>query len=624
MHMYRRTLRHGLLLSLLVGSSAGMAAGPASQTTRTETTRTDTKSDTKSETIKLPLPWKAGQTLRYQNEQVKTATAPGKREKSITASKSDVLTTEAGPAGVVQQWRWNDSSVDVLEGEKIAAGMVADAMKGIEDVALVIQMDEKGTYQAIRNLDEVAQRMRTALRPVMLTLMTEGLDKASVGVEAGKRAEMLAKAPVETDAFLQRFTAPKLLEAMLTRDIQTLLNFTGAELDDGQSYELDTVLENPTGGAPFPAKLTFGLYVDQNEPEDVYLEWTMEIDPVKGADAIWDTVEKLYGRTFSVAERKELPAQVSIVDKGFIVFERLSGVPEMYENERTTKLGQNANYERNRMRLLEGGHGHEWAEQDSRDTEPDMNAGERDAQLCADPAADTDAGIAACSRTLESGDLEPKVAARWYASRAQHRGRAGHPGQMRDDLDKAIALQPGDAELYLQRATADFGMEDFKMAQVDAQRAADLQPDSARAQLYLGGAIEKQGRFAEALPYYDRAIVLAPGDVGAYDARCWARAMSGDLVGARSDCDQALLLEPGMSNSLNSRGYVNYRAGRHADAVRDYDGAIASNPEVASSWYVRGMAKRAMGDDKGAGSDIAKATRLDAGIAQRYAGYGVK
>ena len=616
MHMIRMQLRHAVLWALLVGSSAAVAADPPTATTKTETTA--------SEVIKLPLPWKVGQTLPYQNEQVKTATAPGKREKSLTASQSDVLTTKADPTGFVQQWRWHDSSMEVLEGDKVAAGMMADAMKGVEDIALVIEMDDKGTYQSLRNLDDVAQRIRTALRPVMLTLMTEGLEKASVGVEASKRAEMLAKAPAETDAFLQRFTAPKLLETMLTRDIQTVLNFTGAELEDDQSYELETVIENPTGGAPFPAKLTFGLYVDQDEPEDVYLEWTMEIDPVKGANAIWDTVEKLFGRTFSAAERKDLPAQVSIIDKGFIIFERSTGLPEMYQNERTTKLGENANYERNRMRLLEGGHGHEWAQQDSRDTEPGMSAGERDAQLCADPAADIDAAIAACSRTLERSGLEPKVAARWYASRAQHRGRAGQPGQMRDDLDKAIALQPKDAELYLQRATANFGVEDFKMAQADAQRAAELQPNSARAQLYWGGAVEKQGQFAEALPYYDRAIVLAPRDVGALDARCWARAMTGDLVGAKADCDQALVLEPGMSNSLNSRGYVNYRAGRYADAVHDYDAAIASQPEVASSWYVRGMSKRAIGDVKGADSDIAKALQLDPAIAERYAGYGVK
>lgn len=604
------TLRHGLLLALLVGSSAAIAADPPVETA--------------AATIKLPLPWKAGQVLHYQNEQVKTATAPGKREKSRTASESDVLTTEVGPAGFVQEWRWHDSSMEVLEGDKLAAGMIADAMKTIEDMALVIQMDDKGTYQSVRNLDEVAQRMRIALRPVMLKLMVDGLENASAGVAPDKHAEMMAKAPAETEAFLQRFTAPRLLETMLTRDIQTLLNFTGAELEDDQAYELETTLENPTGGAPFPAKLTYGLYVAQGEPEDVYLEWTMEIDPSKGADAVWDTVEKLYGRSFSAAVRKELPAQVSIVDKGFIIFERATGLPEMYENERTSKLGQNANYQRNRMRLLQGGHGHEWATQDSRETEPAMRADERDAQLCADPAADTDAAIAACSRTLERDDLQPKEAARWYASRAHHRSRAGQPERTRADLDKAIALQPADADLHLQRAIADFGLEDFRMAQVDAQRAAELQPDSARAQLYWGGAIEKQGRFAEALPYYDRAIVLAPRDVGAYDARCWARAMTGDLVGARADCDQALVLDPGMSNSLNSRGYVNHCAGRHAEAVRDYDAAIVADPAVASSWYVRGLAKRAMDDASGADADIAKALQLDPEVAERYAGYGVK
>ena len=52
--------------------------------------------------------------------------------------------------------------------------------------------------------------------------------------------------------------------------------------------------------------------------------------------------------------------------------------------------------------------------------------------------------------------------------------------------------------------------------------------------------------------------------------------------------------------------------------------ALGGLPEVASSWYVRGLAKRALGDAKGAEADIAKGLALDPKVGERYAGYGAQ
>ena len=372
----------------------------------------------KAEEIKVPLPWKQGQVLQYQFEQVETKTRPGAREKSISTSMLEVKTVEAGKEGFVQHWRSYDNKQEVLEGDKDGARAIADAMKGLEDLALVVDTDADGLYKGMRNLDEVAKRLRAAMQPVMLTLLREATEKNTAALEPAKRKEAIDKVEAEANAFLDRFTQAQVLEGLLTRDIQTVLNFSGAELEDDQAYELETTLENPTGGAPFPAKLTFGLYVEKESPEDVWLEWRLEIDAVKGAAAIWDTVERLYGRKIDDAERKTLPAQVSIVDTGFIVFERATGMPELYQYVRNTKIAENANYERRRMRLLGTAHDHEWVEENPQDTEPELAAEERDAQLCADHEADVQAAIAACSRALERKDLSLRSARRGMPSGA--------------------------------------------------------------------------------------------------------------------------------------------------------------------------------------------------------------
>src|SRR5690606_22441798 len=307
----------------------------------------------------------------------------------------------------------------------------------------------------------------------------------------------------ETDALLQRFTEPKLLEAMLTREIQTMLNFTGSELDDDQSYQLATELENPTGGGAFPATLTFGLYVSESDPADVFLEWTLEIDPEKGTQAVWETVERLSGRKLSEAERAQAPEQVSIVDKGFILFERASGLPEMFENVRTVKLGERANYERQRMRLLDAGHGHEWAEQNPQETEPELSADERDAQLCADADADAMAGIAACSRALARDDLEPAKRAERYAQRGWHRRQSRQYAEAVADYTRAIELAADNAGYYIGRSNAYRRADNHQAALDDADRAVALSPQWAHARLMQGFAHEQLKQWTQAVAAYD-------------------------------------------------------------------------------------------------------------------------
>jgi len=574
--------------------------------------------------VKLPLPWQQGDVLHYRHEQVQTKTGPGTREKSRSSSTIEVKTVGAGTPGFLQLWRGYDSTQDTLEGDKVQAQAMADAMKGLEDLSFEIEMDAEGTYQRMRNLDIVVRRMRAALQPVVAKLVRDATEKAAAGLEPAKRAQALQQAQANADAYLDRITAPAVLEGMLTRDIQTVLNFAGAELEDDQAYELETTLDNPTGGAPFPAKLSFGLYVVKDAPEDVNLEWTLEIDPVKGASAIWDTVERLYGRRIGEAERKTLPAQVSIVDTGFIVFERATGLPEMYQYERNVKIAENANYERSRLRLVEQAHDHAWTEENPQDTEPALTGDERDAQLCADAGADLVAAIAACSRVLERPGLEPQARARWHAARAGHRGRMQQHAQALADFDKAVALQPGNVAHRLGRAGAHGLLGNHAAALTDAEQTAVAEPTSALAQLLIGSAHEGMQDYARAEAAFARAIELAPNEARGYDARCWTRAMRGDLAGAQADCDRALALDGKSYNSLNSRGYVHYRAGRHAAAVADYDAAIAAQPGVASSWYVRGLARRALGDAKGAEADLEKALAIDPKVAERYAGYGVK
>ena len=108
---------------------------------------------------------------------------------------------------------------------------------------------------------------------------------------------------------------------------------------------------------------------------------------------------------------------------------------------------------------------------------------------------------------------------------------------------------------------------------MEAKHAVELEPTAAQAHVMHGAAHDGLEQWPEAVSAYGKAIELSPREAMLYDARCWAKAMTGDLDGAKADCDRALELDASSWNSLNSRGFIRHRQGagagqRHRRALR--------------------------------------------------------
>ena len=83
----------------------------------------------------------------------------------------------------------------------------------------------------------------------------------------------------------------------------------------------------------------------------------------------------------------------------------------------------------------------------------------------------------------------------------------------------------------------------------------------------------------------------------AYNNRCWARTVIGDLQAALKDCNEALRLRPNFVDALDSRGLLNLKSGQAKNAIADFDAALKINPRLTSSLYGRGLAKTAQRRD---------------------------
>jgi hypothetical protein len=161
--------------------------------------------------IKLPVPWKQGEALHYETERVKTATAPGKREKSVATSKGTVTTLEADKDGYLQQWSWSESKEDVLEGDKSMQAAMAEASTELEKIALVVEMDAEGHYSRLRNVADIGQKMLGVMRPVLLKQVDDELQKQAATLDATQRAKARQESVDRLDAFLKRFTEQRVL-----------------------------------------------------------------------------------------------------------------------------------------------------------------------------------------------------------------------------------------------------------------------------------------------------------------------------------------------------------------------------------------------------------------------------
>jgi len=95
----------------------------------------------------------------------------------------------------------------------------------------------------------------------------------------------------------------------------------------------------------------------------------------------------------------------------------------------------------------------------------------------------------------------------------------GHCAQ--DEVNKAVQLDPKSSENYLARGVGNYYLPQglgggLDLAIKDFQKAIELDPQSSEAQLWLGLALRKQNKNADACKAFQKAIELNP-------ARAWAK-----------------------------------------------------------------------------------------------------
>lgn len=233
--------------------------------------------------------------------------------------------------------------------------------------------------------------------------------------------------------------------------------------------------------------------------------------------------------------------------------------------------------------------------------------------------------LAACTALIEAPRTPAALVTRAYFERAAARERIGEfPGAVADikhviERDAAYPYaQLNLAILYAKNGEHAASRQAF-------QTLLARNPDDLDVLVSFGATLEENGQFEESLVQFDRAVAVDPNAWIASAGRCWVLGvLNRELEKALADCSRSIASFPRDPNTYNSRGFVNYRLGRYSEAVADYTRSIEGDPKSGASFYMRGMAKHALKRHAEGDADIDKGRALRTGVAERYAGFGVK
>ena len=196
--------------------------------------------------------------------------------------------------------------------------------------------------------------------------------------------------------------------------------------------------------------------------------------------------------------------------------------------------------------------------------------------------------------------------------------------------DRALELDPGNAEAYMVRATVEFGTMQFAAARSDYERAYALAPGSVDILNFYGDYMEFTGALRRAEALKRQAMALDPlAFVHPYNLSS-ILGDQGRYAEALQMAERAMALGSGGSWSAENRFWIELELGRFDAAAQAMSASCTGDADTASRCEIKRAALRVRtGDLEGARREFAQhvTTRSTVGgrnisaVAALYSGY---
>jgi protein O-mannosyl-transferase len=207
-------------------------------------------------------------------------------------------------------------------------------------------------------------------------------------------------------------------------------------------------------------------------------------------------------------------------------------------------------------------------------------------------------------------EKEPGKVPLAYINLAAAYGKEGLFNEAKENLDKALALNPDSYIAFKNRGMAYEKMGQLDKAIDDYSRAIALDSSSQEAYIKRGIVYKEAGRFNRAIEDYDQAISLNPNNCDAYFNRGVAEEKLGQLNKAIDDYSKAIGTNPTYYEAYNNIGILYGKAGSFDRAIEYLTEAVLLNKSNPRAYLNRGIMYWRMGSKNFASADLQKACNM--------------
>ncbi len=176
---------------------------------------------------------------------------------------------------------------------------------------------------------------------------------------------------------------------------------------------------------------------------------------------------------------------------------------------------------------------------------------------------------------------------------------------------KALAIDPGSAEIHFNLANAYSSLGEFDKAIGSFQQALTLKPDYFEASYQMALVYQQQGRIGEAVTSYRNAVAINPDFADAYNNLGIALLMSGEHEESLASFRNAIARNPDSAETYCNQGVALQQLEKNDEAIASYHEAIAINPDYAEAFNNLGNAHRAQENFQDSIASYQQALRID-------------
>jgi tetratricopeptide (TPR) repeat protein len=210
-----------------------------------------------------------------------------------------------------------------------------------------------------------------------------------------------------------------------------------------------------------------------------------------------------------------------------------------------------------------------------------------------------------------------------YLERAQLFSLEGQHNRAMEDAARAVTLAPRNALGFVLRSELETLDGDADGALADAGRAVALEPNSETGYAARAEGYAAKGQWDLAMRDSDAAIRVAPDSATGYLSRSHLYQLTGDYAHALEDADRAVHVQPKSANALNARCWNGAILARLDMALDDCNAAVALRPYSAEILDSRAFVNLKAGNYDMALADYSAALAINPRLASSLYGRGL-